>query len=288
MLEAHQEPIEAVARALRATFDELAACVDLRPGPRVDAAFGRLVRVVLDVPPDVAPAILAHRAVAPVVGELRALCFAGEYELELEWACRIATSPRPRDELERFPYIANYRLLAELERSTVTLLAGTSPVGPGSRVAVIGSGPLPLTSFLLAAGGARVDNVERDGDALDRSRHVAAALGVDGLAFHQVDVGSGGGGVDLATYDLVVLAALVGLAPGRKAAVLRHLAAAMAPGALLLARSARGLRTLLYPEVAADALAGFEVLGTVHPTGEVINSVILARKPRRPPAAKER
>lgn len=271
---------DVTARTLRAIYDELAACGDLRPRPHVNAVFGRLVRLVLDVPPGAAPAVLAHPAVGPVLEDLRARCFVGEYQLESAWAARIASSRDPHDELERFPYIDNYRLLGELERSTVARLAGEEVLARGRRVAVVGSGPLPLTSFLLAEGGVRVDNLERDPVALAQSRRVAEALGVGGQAFHRVDVGQGSVEVDLAACDLVVLAALVGLTPERKAMVLRRLAAAMAPGAVLLARSARGLRTLLYPEVEADALAGFEVLGVVHPLGEVINSVIVARKPR--------
>ncbi len=70
---------------------------------------------------------------------------------------------------------------------------------------------------------------------------------------------------------------MVGTTPEHKARVIAHLAAAMSPGSLLLARSARGLRTLLYPEIDPASLGGFEVLGVTHPTGEVINSVIVAR-----------
>ena len=109
---------------------------------------------------------------------------------------------------------------------------------------------------------------------------MAAALGIDGVSFDHEEVHSG---TDLSGYDLVVLAALAGSTPREKQSLLSHLAAAMAPGALLLARSARHLRTLLYSPINLDALAGFDVLSVlhpVHPFHEVINSVILARKPR--------
>ena len=99
------------------------------------------------------------------------------------------------------------------------------------------------------------------------------------MVFHRVDVGGHNGEVDLGRYDVVVLAALVGGTPAEKAQVIRYLGVTMAPGALLLARSAQGLRTVLYPEVEVAALAAFDVLGVVHPTGDVINSVIVARKP---------
>lgn len=300
MLEGHRGS-DATAHALRAIYDDLVECAaDLRPGPQVDAVFGRLVRLVLDVPADEAAGVLAHPAVRDVVPHLRALCFAGEYQLELAWAERIAVSLDPRAELARFPYVDNYRLLGGLEREVVGRLADGLAAPAVERVAFVGSGPLPLTSFQLTSGtGVRVDNLDRDATALERSRRVADALGVGGLGFRHVDVGrpsptpgaprapevdlDGASAVDLAAYDLVVLAALVGQTPADKARVVRHLATGMAPGALLLARSARGLRTLLYPEVDVGTLAGFDVLGIVHPTDEVINSVILARKPNDTP-----
>ena len=280
---------EGPAVALRALYEELAGCPDLRPGPTVDGAFRRLVRLVVDTPPEAAAAVLAHPAVRDLVDDLRSLCFEGEYQLELAWARRIAESPDPAAELGRFPFVANYRQLHALERDAVARLAeGAGGRRRPGRVAFVGSGPLPLTAFLLAGEGTQVDNVDRDPVALVASRRVAGALAVTGLGFVHLDAGGavGGGaregagpGADLGAYGSVVLAALVGRTPDEKARVIAHLADAMAPGAVLVVRSARGLRTLLYPEVDPRALAGFDVLGSVHPTGEVINSVIVARKP---------
>jgi Nicotianamine synthase protein len=269
----------AVARcavAVRAVHDELAACRDLQPGPVVDAAFRRLVRLVVDTQHEQAEAVLAHPALRDVADDLRSLCFVGEYQLEAAWAQRIANSDDPGAELGRFPFADNYRRLHAMEREAVERLAEAD--GRSARVAFVGSGPLPLTAFLLAGEGVRVDNLDRDAAALALSRRVAGALGVTGLGFVQADAG-GDDGVDLVGYGLVILAALVGRTPGEKAEVIAHVADAMAPGALLLVRSARELRTLLYPAVHSGALAGLEVLGTVHPTGEVINSVIVARTP---------
>nr|KYP36703.1 Nicotianamine synthase [Cajanus cajan] len=61
--------------------------------------------------------------------------------------------------------------------------------------------------------------------------------------------------------------------------VINHLAKFMAPGAFLVLRSAHGARAFLYPVVdPCSDLKGFEVLSVFHPTDEVINSVIVARK----------
>ena len=60
--------------------------------------------------------------------------------------------------------------------------------------------------------------------------------------------------------------------------MLRDLYHATRPGTLLLVRSARGLRTLLYPEVDVNRLGGWRPLAVVHPFTEVVNSVIVAER----------
>lgn len=83
---------------------------------------------------------------------------------------------------------------------------------------------------------------------------------------------------ELAEYEVVYLAALVGMDKQEKNRVIDHLAEYMAPGSLLMLRSAHGARAFLYPVVEAEDLKGFEVLTVFHPTDEVINSVVIARK----------
>jgi hypothetical protein len=93
------------------------------------------------------------------------------------------------------------------------------------------------------------------------------------LAFRHADVLD----VDLAGYDVVVLAALVGSTAAEKSAMLLRLSGMLDPGTLVLVRSARGMRTLLYPEVDPAEMPGFEVLDVVHPGDDIINSAIVAR-----------
>ncbi|PKA54666.1 Nicotianamine synthase [Apostasia shenzhenica] len=83
----------------------------------------------------------------------------------------------------------------------------------------------------------------------------------------------------LSRYGVIFLAALVGVDREQKAAVVEHLARSMAPGAMLVVRSAHGARMFLYPVVEPADLKGFEVLSVYHPNDEVINSVVIARKP---------
>jgi hypothetical protein len=262
------------APALQELHRQLTDRPDLRPCPEVDRLFGDLVRLVLATSPDDEARLLDDAAVLAIRGGLRALCSEGEYQLELAWARRIAASPSPRDELERFPYVDNYRQLTRMELDLLATVADR----PARRVAFVGSGPLPLSSLLMAAElGVPVDNLDRDAEAVVLGQRVAAALGPAlgpvPLTFRQADVT----GADLRGYDVVVLAALVGAGGPEKRTILGHLAASMSPGAVLLARSARGMRSLLYPAIEPAALDGFELQAVVHPVDEVVNSVVLAQ-----------
>lgn len=261
--------VSPVAAELHDIYAELLGLSSLRPGPRVDALFGRLVRFVLDADKD-EPLVLQDPAVRAVVPALRELCGRAEGELELAWADRIAASHAPRDELALFPYFGNYQQLCRMEVGVLASALG----GRARTLAFAGAGALPLSSLLFAGElGVAVDNLDRDAAALQAGARVAGALGYHHLGFQQVDVAD----ADLSGYDVVVLAALAGSTPAAKRRILARLASSMAPGALLLARSARGLRTLLYPAIELDMLGGFELLTVVHPVNDVINSAVLLR-----------
>lgn len=270
LTDARRPTAEEITASVGDVYRELAVRDDLRPGPEVDELFGRLVRLVLTAPAETVPAVLNDVEIQHLAPRLRALCARGESELEHAWADRIIAGRPPREELARFPYVGNYRQLSRME---IGILASALPRRVRS-LAFVGSGPLPLSSLYLAGElDASVDNYDRDPAALDAGARVAAALGYGELGFHEADVLD----ADLSGYDVVVLAALVGDTLEAKRRILARLAATMRPGAILLARSARGLRTLLYPPIDRTALDGFEPLTEVHPVNDVINSAILAR-----------
>nr|GEZ44906.1 nicotianamine synthase, S-adenosyl-L-methionine-dependent methyltransferase [Tanacetum cinerariifolium] len=83
---------------------------------------------------------------------------------------------------------------------------------------------------------------------------------------------------DLKNYDVIFLAALVGMNIDDKSKVIQHLAKYMAPAAILMLRSAHGARAFLYPVVDPNVLHGFNVLSIFHPDDDVINSVVISRK----------
>jgi SAM-dependent methyltransferase len=250
--------------------DQLAALPHLRPDPRTNALFGDLVRAVLATPNRHAKDILAHPEVHRRKAAVRDLSARGETALEHAWAEHIVSAPDPRAALAAFPYLDNYHRLTALEARLLTHAGGTP-----TSVAVLGSGPLPLSALGYAdALGASVVGLDRDATAVALARQVADRIGYQAVRFEQADAAD----VGLTGYDAVVLAALVGETSSAKAGILREVAGAMRPGALLLARSAHGLRTLLYPPVDLGAMPGFEVLEVVHPTDDVVNSVVVARR----------
>lgn len=268
------DPVEEI-RAIHADLRAAEADAGLGPRPVTDALFSRLVALaVRRRPAGEAERVLADPGVAALRGDLHGLCSRGEHELERHWARRIAGATDPHAELARFPYTGNYADLARLE---VHALLGHLATPP-RRVLFVGPGPMPLSAVVMATEhGVTVDTLDVDPEAVALGGAVVDALGVTGVSFRTGDVVDE---TDLAGYDAVFLAALVGLEPAAKARVLRRLRRAIGPDGLLLARSAHALRTLLYPVLDVDGAlmpAGFDPLAVVHPYTDVVNSVVLAR-----------
>ena len=111
---------------------------DFAPSPDVNAAFSGLVAAAVQA------TTLPNWCNDEICREVQRRCSLSESEMEMYWSRRIASSARPQQELEKFWYIDNYR---ELVRREVGLLAGSGlSLTDGSRAAMIGSGPLPLTA----------------------------------------------------------------------------------------------------------------------------------------------
>uniref|UniRef100_A0A8I6Y158 Nicotianamine synthase n=1 Tax=Hordeum vulgare subsp. vulgare TaxID=112509 RepID=A0A8I6Y158_HORVV len=180
------------------------------------------------------------------------------------------------DHLGMFPYYSNYINLSKLEYE---LLARYVPGGIApARVAFIGSGPLPFSSYVLAARhlpDAMSDKYDLCGAANDRASKLFRADKDVGarMSFHTADVADLTG--ELAAYDVVFLAALVGMAAEDKAKVIAHLGAHMADGAALVVRSAHGMRGFLYPIVDPEDIGrgGFEVLAVCRVNSSSIHNV---------------
>lgn len=245
----------------------------MAPETQLNQTFGLLVDTARSpIKLDEAHTILAELDSDATLTELHHLCSEGEFELEKHWAERIKAAHNKKQEMRKFPYWNNYLKLAKLE---ITALRS---VMPGlSSMLFAGSGPLPLSAYLFAAHyGMRVTNVEAEEYAADCSvAWMDPILGDKKIPCHHMDILDF---TDFAGFDVVMLAALVGLTPAAKQQIVAHLHAHMQPGQLLMVRSVKGLRRLLYPEVTAQDLKGFEIVKEVHPRGEVVNSAVIARR----------
>ncbi|XP_008779104.1 nicotianamine synthase 3-like [Phoenix dactylifera] len=248
----------------------------LSPSKEVNTLFTKLVLTC--IPPSPIDVSKLSKDAQEMRSKLIQLCGEAEGLLESHYSDILAnTYDNPIDHLALFPYYSNYLQLSLLEH---TLLARHA-TSPPARVAFVGSGPLPLSSLVLAARhmrAARFHNYDVDPSATTRARRLVRAdpdLGAR-LAFLTADLF--GLTRELAGHDVVFLAALVGVEREEKLRAVEHLARHMAPGAYLVLRSAHGARAFLYPVVEPGDLKGFEVLSVYHPSDEVINSVIIARK----------
>lgn len=208
------------------------ALKSFEPGPDVNALFGELVEAVLLC--DYDPSLLE---LSFSLGELRDACAEAESALEFRWAQRLAAG----DALSSFPYVINYELLSAFELGVVEGALGRSIVG--MRVAFAGSGPLPLSALLLHEAGAVVTAIDIDADAnAAAARWLEATLGASPIEFDTADIAAI---PSLAEFDVVFLAALVGSDVEAKTAILRQLGGSMRPNALLVARSAMGMRCVI-------------------------------------------
>lgn len=200
------------------------------------------------------------------------LCADHIFREECAWSGRISASPDPWAELLRCPNYCNYLQLCAMEIHSILALTGQTP----KRLLFAGSGAVPITSVLFVTGfQLAVDNLEVDREAFVLGRHLVRQLGkAETMGFIHSDLRDF---TDLELYDVVCLAALVGLCPEEKREITAHLSRHMRSDALLLVRSAHGLRSLLYPPVDVEDLMGFIPQLVLRPYTTVMNSVLIAK-----------
>ncbi|XP_022987937.1 nicotianamine synthase-like [Cucurbita maxima] len=248
----------------------------LKPCKEVNGLFTNLVKFCI------LPCSIDVSTLPPHLQAIREslILFCGRAEglLELEFSTMLGKIPKPLNNLTLFPYYDNYIKLAHLEYK---ILIDNGVVNP-KKVAFVGSGPLPLTSIILAMQHMKntyFDNYDIDSMANEVAGKIVASDGeLEGrMKFWTRDIVEVG--EELEGYDCVFLAALVGLKKEDKVKILSHLRKYMKQGGVLVVRSAKGGRAFLYPVVEVADMVGFDILSIFHPSDDVVNSVLLARKP---------
>ncbi|XP_057439051.1 nicotianamine synthase-like [Lotus japonicus] len=256
-------------------YSQISTLESLKPSKNVDTLFTELVLTCM--PPSPIDVTNLTKNVQDIRSHLIRLCGEAEGHLESHYSTILGSHKNPLDHLHIFPYYNNYLKLGLLEYTILT----QNSIHVPEKIAFIGSGPLPLTSIVLASNhliSTTFHNYDIDSSANSSAQKLVLSDPdlSNRMVFHTSDI------LDvtkeLEDYDVVYLAALVGMNKEEKNRIIDHLAKYMAPGAVLMLRSAHGARAFLYPVVEASDLQGFEVLSVFHPTDEVINSVVIARK----------
>ncbi|OVA02533.1 Nicotianamine synthase [Macleaya cordata] len=266
---------EILVRKVCEIYDNISKLENLKPSKDVNMLFTQLVLTCM--PPNPIDTTKLCKRVQEIRSNLIRLCGEAEGLLESHFSNILGSFENPLDHIEIFPYFSNYIKLGHLE---FTILSNHCTHVP-SKIAFVGSGPLPLTSIVLASNHLRntaFHNYDIDANANSQAlRLVSPDPDLSKrMFFHTADIMNVTD--ELSDYEVVFLAALVGMDKEEKVRVIAHLAKYMAPKALLMLRSAHGARGFLYPIVDPCDLNGFEVLSVFHPTDEVINSVIISRK----------
>ncbi|KAH6840607.1 Nicotianamine synthase [Chaetomium sp. MPI-CAGE-AT-0009] len=301
LADARAEKVQGLVRSIVETHSDLLKLPHLRPGDAINKLLGNLVSVCSEIHDrEVVDRVLSHARVQAALPSLRQICAQAESCLELHWAEHIlATKGTPEEVLARlktFPYYENYQELTRLELCSILSATKTTP----RRVAFIGSGPLPLTSLCLLQALKQdalltslsnpdpetkdkqpvILNVDYDSAAIAASLTLSLALGEAGRGMEFICAEATSTDKDLTEFDVVYMAALVGITQTEKEGIILQVVDRMRPGALLVVRSSWGLRTCLYPEVdlaTESLLKRLECCVVVHPYGQVVNSVIVAR-----------
>lgn len=251
---------------LQKTIHQITTLDDLRPSPKVNALFTQLVDLVITLPDET-------RVDEDICRTVQKTASDAETEMEIYWANKIINSTQPFETARSFPYLDNYTKLVAREIDQIEN-SGYS-FNPTTRVLMVGSGPLPMTALeLVRQRSVRLDHVDISPVAIALCQQVGRRLNV---ACGHI-LGDGATVTLDAQYDVIVIAGLAGESVRDKQTIINNMLPSLTYGGRLLLRSARGIRSLLYPGVEAADFYGMRLLSEYHPSDDVINSVFIYEK----------
>ncbi|TGO43357.1 hypothetical protein BHYA_0002g01620 [Botrytis hyacinthi] len=248
---------------------QLSQLTDLSPSPVTNVLFSELVGTCITIVPDLNSKLYpAHRI------------------------------------LSTFPYDKNYEHLTRFELAAISSTGFT--LSPSTNIAFIGSGPMPLTSLCILSAlssnhmtynitptlsnssisptpqyPTTITNIDSNPLANTQAQALCKSLGglpSTGMKF--ITSLAGSNDLDLSSYEIVWLAALVGGTQEDKESILQNVVGKMGKGSLLVMRGAWGLRSVLYCDFDVTTPAVTEYLDIcvrMDPFGDVVNSVIVGR-----------
>ncbi|KAJ3390011.1 putative 26S proteasome regulatory subunit [Entophlyctis sp. JEL0112] len=288
---------DALRAEVVAAHGRISALKSVSPSPEADAAFASLVALCIQPPSsfnfdtydEVARFVEEDSVLQPLVPQLLSFYSSRQSAIEFEHVRNFLAAEDPAAALVAFPTHRNYKDLTASELTTLCMAAGVpidAAASKFAKVLFVGSGPLPISAVMLARGPLSASHftcmdLDADANAL-AALLTAQCCGGTEFEFVTTDVASLEPRVTaaIANADAVFMAAMVGITREDKRRNLLRITGAMKEGAVLLARSARGLRTLLYPAIEDGTVAasGMRVASVFHPENYVINSTIVMVK----------
>jgi len=271
-------------------YSKILALPSLTPGPFVNEVFSRLVSLCLQIKipskhliEHLDDACLEENKSKFDVRALMQRAMEAEGCMERHWANILLNASESESgivsAMRSFWYWDNYSLLTNYELNSLRAAGCLSM----EKVAFIGSGPLPLTAIMVG-DRTRGEVVLYDRDA--QANVIASSwvqklpnIGEDGhprYTFRDADVWDISS-AEFEAYDVVWIAAAVGIDGKEKRSIVDHVKKGMRPGAFLAVRSVEMGCSLLYPEVEHEELANMEVIRHDLPPQGVVNSVIVLR-----------
>jgi nicotianamine synthase len=245
---------------------------DLFPRQSVNHLFEELIGCGRNNEKVEAQWLLANRAV------FNQLCAEGEALLEKYWVEKfLLKGDLQIGDLREFQYFQNYEGLSEWEIDLIVKYSQNFP----KKILLVGSGSLPLSAILMSwKAGVSVECWDCDSAAVEKSVELVKRLGVeDRITVKLKDFFLE---KDFKNFDLVLMAALVGINELDKIKVVKHLEKYLLDGQVVLLRTVEKLKTLFYQPVELEWLRDFKNVQIFNPDdfdkSEIINSVILAKK----------
>jgi nicotianamine synthase len=272
-------PVDPLASELAGKIHRIYQQLALIPALDADARAFSLVTELLRMLSfrhhgSVAQAVADDPVIAAITPNLQRIFATGSYLYERQSARRMLAEPDVRDVLrQRYPFYQQYWRATALEFNA----AAAFLEHPAKRVLLAGSGPLPLTSIVMAERfDVTVDNLDIEPEANAIAEDLVQRLGLSGrLGFISDDVARA---ENLEGYDIVWLAALAGSSRDKRR-ILRQLRTRMRPGSVLAVRTATQLRSLLYSSIRPEDMREFDLKLGLQPYTDNYHSVLIAQIP---------
>lgn len=196
---------EMVVERVTEIYEHISKLESLHPCEDVNKLFTKLVLTCM--PPCAVDLTKLGAAVQDMRADLIRLCGLAEGLLEAHYADLLGSFPNPLDHVHIFPYYNNYLKLSLLEYTILRRNPPYSSGGAPKKVAFLGSGPLPLTSIVLAKlhlPATTFHNYDIDPAANERALRLVApdADLSQRMVFHTADVMAVG--QELREYEVVL------------------------------------------------------------------------------------